>query len=270
MRGRMSLLKEFYHSPTKMLNRTVGWHKSRILKKSHICIACFPKSGSTYLVRTLQTILDYRFIHYAHMGDTEHDILEHALVDNLHTNTVTHLHMTASRSNLHYLHYYNIKTIVQIRNIYDCVISLRDHIVNESVVWPMAVVDDSFKEWEEKKQYDFIINNFIPWYIKFYVTWYKASKMDKLPVYWLQYEQLMNNKTEVIQDILTYFKVSFDDKKLVSILSEQKTKKGLYRFNVGISGRGESVLTGGQIDAIKGYAGYYPLVDFNSIGLAIN
>ena len=112
MKGR-NLVKALYHKPVLTLNRGIGWVKNESFKKQHICIACFPKSGSTFLARSLENVLDFKFLHYAHMGDSEHDITESILIDNLHRNTVTHLHMTATANNQLMISRYKLKLVVQ-------------------------------------------------------------------------------------------------------------------------------------------------------------
>jgi hypothetical protein len=264
-----NMLMEFIKQPLPVFNRGIGWGKSRLLKKEHLCLACFPKSGSTYLAKTLEEVLDFKFVHYAHLLDDEHCIVEPLLIQNLHSNTVTHLHITGSASSLFYLDYYKIKSVVQVRNIFDCVVSLREHILEESPVWPMAVVEQDFFAWSSEKQYDFIIDNFIPWYIKFYVSWFRVSQKGQLPLFWLQYEDLMENKYKVICNLLEYFKINFDKKRLERVLDEQsmKLKKGDHRLNVGIQGRGLKKLNLAQVSRIKSFARYYPSVDFGKVGL---
>lgn len=265
MKG-INLVKALYHKPVLTLNRGVGWIKSESLKKHHICIACFPKSGSTFLARSLENALNFKFLHYAHMGDSEHDITESILIDNLHRNTVTHLHMTATANNQLMISRYKLKLVVQIRNIFDCIVSLRDHIIDQSRVWPMAIVEEEFLSWKEADQYDFIIDNFVPWYIKFYVSWHRASQ--KQPVYWVKYEDLMINKYATISNLLNYHEVKFESQRLETILdSNAKLKKGDFRFNVGISGRGSEKLSSAQIDRIVKFTKYYDSIDFQRIGI---
>lgn len=260
------LIKELYQRPVITLNRGLGWVKFETLRKQHICIACFPKSGSTFLARVLEKALCFKFIHYAYMGDSEHNISESRLIDNLHYNTVTHLHMTATSNNRLMISRYNLKLVVQVRNIFDCLISLRDHIRDQAKVWPMAVVEEEFLSWDERKQFDFLIDNFVPWYIKFYVSWYTVSQSQ--PVYWLRYEDLMENKYATISNLLIYHKVKFESQKLKAILdSNAKLKKGDFRYNVGISGRGREKLNNTQIERIVKFTKYYPSINFQRIGI---
>lgn len=265
MKG-VNLVKALCHKPVVTLNRGVGWIKSESLKKQHICIACFPKSGSTFLARSLESALDFKFLHYAYMGDSEHDITESMLIDTLHSNTVTHLHMTATSNNQLMISRYNLKLVVQVRNIFDCIISLRDHIIDQAKVWPMALVEEEFMSWDEKDQYDFLIDNFMPWYMKFYVSWYKASQNQ--PVYWLKYEDLMEDKYATISNLLIYHKVKFEGKKLEEVLySNVRLKKEDFRYNVGISGRGKEKLNNIQIERIVKFTKYYPSINFQRIGI---
>lgn len=263
------LIKGILNQPLILFCRGIGWSKSRFLNKNHLCIACFPKSGSTYLAKTLEAVLDYNFVNYANLLDDEHNIVEPLLIQNLHVNTVSHLHLTGTISNLFYLHYYKIKHIVQIRNIFDCVVSLRDHIVQESPIWPMAVIEHNFTSWDFEKQYDFIIDNFVPWYIKFYVSWFLVSQKPSSSIFWVQYEDLMSDKYNNIAKILYNFRIPFNSEKLRLVLDEQKLnlKKGDHRLNVGKVGRGQESLSLAQIDKIKSFTRYYPTVDFKKIGL---
>lgn len=267
MKG-INLIKELPRKPIVTLNRSLGWIINEGLNKKHICIACFPKSGSTFLARTLEKVLNFKFLHYAHMGDSEHDIEEPILIDRLHRNTVTHLHMTATSNNLLAIARYKLKLVIQIRNIFDCIVSLRDHILEQSKIWPMAIVEEEFTTWKEEDQYDFLIANFLPWYIKFYVSWSKVDQNQ--PIYWIKYEDLMENQYETISKLLIFYNIKINNQKLEEVLHHNiNLKKGEYRFNVGIPGRGVKRLNNDQINRIEGFARFYPSIDFEKIGLGL-
>ena len=74
--------------------------QSKLVNKNHICIACFPKSGSTYLSRFLGRLFEYDFEYITYRFDSEQTIYEPFLLDKMFKNTITHIHLSPTRRNL--------------------------------------------------------------------------------------------------------------------------------------------------------------------------
>lgn len=228
-------------------------------------IACTPKSASTYLMRMLSEILQARITTFISAYDrTEQDINLSKVIESSFFSTVTHQHMKCSDYNLSVLKKFRIKPVILTRNIYDSIISMKNHMHNEpdNTWWPMAYIDETFYDKSDSEQLDFIIEFFVPWYINFYVSWYKASKTDSL--LWITYDNLISNKVDTVNKVLKYYNFN-------RTLSEEgllKIEENIFssiRFNKGNSGRGEKLLTEKQRGKVDSFIGHYPTVDFTKI-----
>jgi hypothetical protein len=181
----------------------------RALRKNKIFITCTPKSASTYLMRLLADIINARATTFISAYDrTEQDISLFKVIETSIISTVTHQHMKCSDYNLKILSRFKIKPLILTRNIYDSIISMKNHIHKEPTVtwWPMAYIDESFYIKSAEKQIDFIIDFFVPWYINFYVSWHKECEKENF--LWITYKELMEQKAETINKILQYYKLN--------------------------------------------------------------
>ena len=235
----------------------------------HIFVACFPKSGSTFLTRVLTEVTGYKFVPFiAAFGRNEHDLYEPRLYDHYSVDTVTQQHCRATPMNLKLMHRYGIKPVILVRNIFDCIVSLRDHIYTETGLWPMAYVNRDFFALSESQQYDFIIDMFLPWYLDFYVSWSDFTKEQGASrCTWITYEHLMNDRLEALKDLLKGLEVSDS---FISQAIERVTGTGKEnsRLNKGVSGRGQEKLSLEQKERIRSRANlYFANIDFTMIGL---
>jgi hypothetical protein len=108
-----------------------------------------PKSGSTWLTNSLAKIA------LAHEWETpfisvgggnraqELNVSELARLKILDKNILgLHQHCLCSDYTLNVISKFNIKVILQVRNIKDCLVSLKDHLDKESVVKPLFYMND--------------------------------------------------------------------------------------------------------------------------------
>lgn len=241
---------------------------SSTLPTTHFFITCTPKSASTYLMRLLGGIVKAKVAVFIDAFDhTEQDMSINKIIENMFSSTVTHQHMRHSKYNAKVLDRFGIKPVILTRNIFDSVVSMRDHILREPNVvwWPMAAIDaDSFKEMDSEMQIDFVIDHIVPWYINFYVTW--DTVYQESGVLWITYKELMSNKVSTVNKILKYY----NSKKNVSVDELEVIESRIFdkvRFNKGAKDRGAKLLTTSQIDKIVKLASYYPDTNFDKIGL---
>jgi hypothetical protein len=164
------------------------------------------------------------------------------------------------------LYIFSIKPIVVVRNLFDIVASLHDHLHREKEAsLDGNVVTNAFYAMSKEEKYDTIIGLLLPWYFQFYVSWVVAEKYRGFPVKWMSYEKIFSDKIRAIRDILRYYDISVDS----GVVEEKLRKAGgkKLRFNKGIVGRGEKELTEEQKSRIAAYAKFYPDVDFGPIGI---
>jgi hypothetical protein len=108
--------------------------------------------------------------------------------------------------------------------------------------------------------------------MKFYVSWYDAERRGKTEFIWMTYEEMKENKIEYFKKILNYCGFNKSDEEIENAVAESErgessVLKGDIRFNKGVTGRGESLLSSAQKQKIIDLSKYYPWVDFSRIGI---
>lgn len=237
--------------------------------KTHIFISCSPKSGSTYLMKLLAAILNYDIrIFIAAFDRTEQDINEKAILEAKKINTVTHQHTRCTANNIRLLKKHGIKPLILTRNLFDSVISMRNHMLAEpqNTWWPMGYVDESFYNLTPERQCDFVIDLMLPWYINFYVSWFEYQRSAQENIFWLTYEELMRDKVVTINKILDYYSIRLTIDEKILLASESKIK-GETRKTVIPDNNFKISLNENQILRIKSLVSYYPQVNFNNYNL---
>ena len=213
--------------------------KERQKKTQAVVVSAFPKSGSTYLTRLLSEMTGNPLRHlvqfYQH---NEQDLCEIRLIRSLGMRYVVHQHIKGTENNLILMRKYGIRPVVLVRNIFDVLYSLRDHIKNEDHKTPICYVHKQYFSMDENEKLSYLVRSCIPWYLSFYVSWLEASK--KIDTYWLTYEDLFSSrKGKFVFEIMDFNGLSFD--KDVFDNSERKIGSINTRLNFGRSGRGKQL-----------------------------
>ncbi len=236
-------------------------------ERKHIFITCSPKSGSSYLLRLLASVLGYEIkIFIAAFDRTGQDVHEPAILEVKNKNTVTHQHTRFTNHNMRILNEYAIKPVVLTRDIFASVISMRNHMINEpdQSWWPMAYIDQNFYELSTEEQYDFVIDLIVPWYINFYVSWFRHPKREKL--LWIDYDELMKDKVGTLRKIFEYYGIEqyIDD----AILREHEKKiEGKTRRTKQTDPKERLALSSEQRSRIVDLTRYYRDVDFAKMNI---
>ncbi|AGC77398.1 hypothetical protein DDD_2271 [Nonlabens dokdonensis DSW-6] len=228
-------------------------------------ITAFPKSGSSFISLVISDLLGYpiRDLIYSHFR--EQDIYLPELNKYLNQNIVSKHHTLATEPNIDILKENNIHPIILIRNLADVVISLRDHIV-KTLKWPHFEVPLDFDQWNDKDQFNFLIEMAIPWYIFFYVSWRKVEKENKLRTKFICYEEFNQRPLEVFKQIFVHYNLNIDEDKILASMNNVKSmSKNKNRLNKGIIDRSSKLLTVDQINKIHDYTKFYPNIDFEPI-----
>ena len=179
---------------------------------------------------------------------------------------IPHHHTVASEFTIQVIEKLNMKVILQVRNIFDTVFSMQDHIINESHILAMAYIPHDFYKLDQEKQIDMIIDLVIPWYIKFYASWFEYLKTEKKYIYILPYEDLKNNTLSELNKVINFLEIdNLQHKDLEKIVEDIKNQPNKTRKNKGIVGRGNSLSTLQKEKIIK-LTSYYN-IDFSLIGI---
>ena len=239
----------------------------RMFTKRRRCllVTCFPKSGSTFLVSALAESTGYirQFLGYDHLN--EQDLYLPSLIDTYNMNIVCHQHTRATAPNLALVTEFGIQPIVLVRNIFDCLVSLRDHLGRESQRTPIFNASDEFLAKPQSDQFDELIDLVLPWYVNFFMSWKKAET-GGMELLWITYEDMMTDKAGTVRRVLDFYGTTQFIDRVDSAIS-RVVKGPDTRFNKGVSGRGEEQLSADQRRRITDRFRHYPDVDFSSIGI---
>jgi hypothetical protein len=268
----LSKTKSGITRPASSWLKAVFYFKKFILRMNNECIviACMPKSGSTFLLKGLSNITGFEvvwpFINGA--GRDAHNFYPPYLIDIYGKKTVCQMHMKATEANLKSVENFSLKPIILVRNLFDAVISIRDHLHKEGTRGPIVYINDEFFKLNYRLQIDFIIELVIPWYIDFYVSWFSACEDGLVDPLWLTYDELTTNTHSTLRFIMDSYNLKKSDEEIEETLA--KVMLGNVRFNKGVSGRGYHELTDNQIQRIQNFTRFYPWVDFSKIGIDKN
>jgi hypothetical protein len=236
--------------------------------KSSILLACMPKSGSTYLSTLISLASGYAPTGLVYAYDrNEQDIYLPALLHNLTlpSPTITQQHLRATGPNLELIRTFGLQTVVLVRNLFDVLVSLHDHLLHEGFRVPSAFIQEDFAQLPPERRLDMVVDFATPWYLSFYVSWFEAQKRASCPTHWVRYEEMIVKPEAILSEILTYCGVALPQRPLAEVLSEARTRET--RLNQGVVGRGERLLNGTQKQRVRRLAEYYSAVDFSWIGL---
>lgn len=231
-----------------------------------LLVACMPKSGSTWLSNVLCQITGYSrtYFSYAFMQQ-EQELYLPNVIEMATENTVVQQHCRATAANVQILQAFGITPIVLVRNIFDIVVSLFDFHRSGAVYNTFFYKD--LPSLDEPTQLDLIIDNMLPWYFQFYVSWARAEEEGRLPILWVGYEEMMAEKAATLVRITEFYGIDRTVDQIRVVLEQLDEKKEDNRFNKGVAGRGEKTLSAEQRDRIRRFGTYYPSVDFSRIGL---
>nr|WP_321514105.1 sulfotransferase domain-containing protein [uncultured Pseudodesulfovibrio sp.] len=258
MHPTLSFLKRA-HAVTKMISPQ---------SSKRIIIACFPKSASTFLRNVISGISGYATEELCVGYDrNEQDLYLPTVIDHAFTPVVNHMHMWAREHNIGIMKSAGITPVVLVRNIFDTAVSMKDHLANHSPLFSMAYVDNTFASMPPEEQQDMVVDMCIPWFISFYVSWYKAQQQNLLNTYWLTYEQLIDDKETTVANICDFYSVEHNPESIRNAIATVENNKKRSNRNVGVQGRGKTQLTDIQRQKIIKMASYYKDVDFSLIGI---
>ena len=237
----------------------------RFSYKRPLFIACFPKSGSTFLARLLSLATGFptRDV-LVSFGQRDQDICEHKL-RRLTRPVVVQQHVKATDHNVELMHKYGIRPIVLVRNIFDVTVSLDDHLRREDHRMPTGFVHREYMTMDFDQRIEYLIRVHLPWYFNFFMSWREAA--DGLQAYPMTYEQMFANVRESLEEILGFCQVSVGQEAITAAL--EQVRHCDTRLNRGVSGRGEKVLSSRHKSAIRDLAAAWRIdaTELASIGL---
>ncbi len=234
---------------------------SKAAPRTHILLACMPKSGSTFLSNAIGRLPSFRKTSLVtHYGRTEQDLDSSLACRKSRYNYVCQHHVRYNEKTRDIVDRFSIAPVVLVRDLHDCVVSLRDHLRRESVDNTMAFVTGDHIKLSDEDLETFIVQMAIPWYINFYVSW-----QDCPSALWVNYRELATDGNGVVEKILAHCgRLDIDEEAIKIALGNGMPATD--RLNVGQQGRGRALSEENKA-LIRLYCSYYPSVDFSPVGV---
>jgi Sulfotransferase domain len=204
-----------------------------------IFVACFPKSGSTYVTKLLAAVTDSCVISMSTQvgGQNEQDLHQPSIAAALGKTSVAHQHAKGTYNNVALMKLYGIRPIILVRNIFDVVVSLADHIQNESPLTPTGYVPVAYSAMTRDERLASIVHLHVPWYINFYCSWVEhVADVDGM---WLTYEEFFADPLAAARHLTQFYGLEVSDERLCAAIAGMKDT--FTRLNVGRSGRGAAL-----------------------------
>ena len=241
-------------------------------KRKHAWHVAAPKSGSTWLSVLLEEGLGWETLRL-----TPEDILREEVPEMMRFMHLSrspqvftpHTHTRYSRTVHELVDRTNIRVIVQVRNIYDTVISYLDHLNSDSTgfIVPVGFMNrHSWTRLSDNKKVSFIIEMVVPWYFSFYCGWSTSRLMKDGRIYLCRYEQLKSDPLEELKRVLNFLGEERAESLLREIVDASDRKPTKKRY--GFVGRGRLHLTDEQKSKIASYASFYRDIDFAPLGIS--
>jgi hypothetical protein len=216
-------------------------------RREHLLIACFPKSGSTYLSKVLREMTGLRKAYVAEPGpQNEQDLCAKKLIGLRHR-SVLQQHVKATGANLQLLVKLGMRPIVQTRNLFDVVVSLHDHLLQNHRSLPCGFVSEEYLRMAWNERMDYLIHLHLPWYFNFVLSWREAAR--QIDVYPITYEQLFADQRGELTRIAAYHGIRVSDQLVTEAMA--RAARSNTRLNVGIVGRGNEMLSSRHKQTIR-------------------
>jgi hypothetical protein len=215
--------------------------------QKHILIACFPKSGSTYLSKVLRELTGFAKAYVSEPGAQNEQDLSARRLARVWRRSVLQQHVKATRTNLELLVRYGMQPIVQTRNLFDVVASLHDHYERDHRSLPCGYIPESYLRMGWNERVEFLIHVHLPWYFNFVLSWREAAR--QLEICPVTYEQLFSNQTSELLRIAAFYGLRVTAGQIAGAMA--LAARADTRLNVGIAGRGAELLNVEHKQAIR-------------------
>jgi hypothetical protein len=233
---------------------------------SYVLVA-LPKSSSTYCTRTLAATLGADVYKDIVTQDrfTPKDLSVPGIVAMRERVTVSQVHLMATGANLRIIRNFGLPVVILLRNIFDVVVSLRDHMIINPY-FSSILIPNNYAAVSEADRLDYIIDTAVPWMITFYTSWAQALARGDVAAEMFFYEGMVHDPIPFFRRMCGCFGTPVGVDHVAAKLARVE-KSVETRFNVGVPGRGQAELSAAQIARIRRHTDYYPGIDFSPLGL---
>lgn len=237
------------------------------LNTKKILLACFPKSGSTFVRSVIDKKKEFKHVNLVpSYYEREHELDIRFLYKYRKLNYIAQLHVRANNETEKLVKQFDLIPVILVRDIYDVIVSLVDNMRrNNAIRWPMAKIFDTHLNLTDEELYSVVVDLFVPWYINFFVGW-KISPLTKIIV---NYEEMLKNELSFFKKIFSACEMVFSDEEIRNMIDETKKNSKHNKLNKGVVGRGNQIPVETKNKIVK-LCSYYPNIDFSEIGILSN
>lgn len=222
-----------------------------------VLVACQPKSASTFTTHVLSGLPGCRDVRLVPGYDRREQELSEARIKRYRFRTsrflISQAHVRKSGPTDLLLARYGFRVVVLVRDPFDTVASLRDHIRNESGRFPFAYFSEAHAKMSDTELELAIARLVMPWVLNFRLSW--AGQADALCV---SYEEIAADPIAAMTKIASFAGIPASSADIEALCRDGRSTKS--RFNVGTVGRGQSISADAR-RAINDLARTYPKSD---------
>lgn len=231
-----------------------------------IFVLCLPKSASTFFSFALAAATGRRPVPAVPaFGRREQEFDAFTTLALRDRAVVLQSHTRYSAATGYFLRQIGTPPVLLVRNVYDSLISLWDHMRDEDPEMPIALVDGRDLGRDEDQMLDFLVDIAAAWYVQFFAGWMRAAASE-LDLLLLDYTTVTANTSLAIESVCRHVGDPTPAAPMIS-RSIEEAREANPRFNQGTDGRGSRL--GEERQArVERLAAFYPDVDFSPIGIA--
>jgi Sulfotransferase domain len=240
-----------------------------------LCIGIFgtPKSASTFVWRifldlagapesrsTFDQTKNHRGLHELDVNDIIRQRLRHG-------KWVSHSHITANPYTLNVVDRLQIVSIVTVRNLLDCIVSLREEWLRQWKTPSSQLLRDGsgsfqfvglipiesvqhFLASDSTAQLDFVIETTCEWYFRNVQGWRVAARARPERVCFSVYEDLIRDEVGQLHRLSQFAGLDKSIERIEHACTNLKRDANIANINVGRHGRGRETLSPRQIDRV--------------------
>jgi hypothetical protein len=231
-----------------------------------VFLLCLPKSASTFFALALAAATGRRTVPaMPSFGRREQEYDAFATLAVRDRAVVLQSHTRFSAATRHFLREVGTPPILVVRNLYDSLISLWDHMRDDGPGVPMALVDQRDLLRDDAEMLDFLVDIAAVWYVQFFAGWMRAATRE-VDLLVLDYQTVIADTATAIASVCRHVGDPIPPMPVISE-SIEAVRLSKPRFNQGTSGRGARF--GKERRArVERLAAFYPDVDFSPLGIA--
>jgi Sulfotransferase domain len=235
-------------------------------KGTPIFVVCFPKSASTFFALALAAATGRRTVPAVpSFGRREQEFDIFATLALRDRAVVLQSHTRYSEATRHLIQEVGTPPVLIVRDLFDCLISLWDHMRDEGPDVPVALVEPRDLLRDDESMLDLLTDIAAPWYLQFYAGWMRAAANGAISLLVLDYEHVTADVPAAIESVCRHLGEPIAHATRFPGLLE-RVERAKPRFNRGVRGRGARFGVD-RMNRVARLAGNYPDVDFSRIGV---